>query len=59
VVAIVARATQQQGRPVHWAIRNATNHLIGGIGFDGFQVGKSHRAEIGYWLAKPFWGQGS
>ena len=21
-------------------------------------MGKSHRAEIGYWLAKPFWGQG-
>jgi RimJ/RimL family protein N-acetyltransferase len=22
------------------------------------QVGKSHRAEIGYWLAKPYWGRG-
>jgi len=29
---------------------------IGGCGFDGFQVGKSHQAEIGYWLAKPLWG---
>ncbi len=55
---IVAKATQQQGRSVHWAIRNAEDLLIGGCGFDGFQVGKSHRAEIGYWLAKPFWGQG-
>ena len=27
-------------------------------GFDGFQVGQSHRGEIGYWLAKPFWGRG-
>ena len=23
-----------------------------------FEVGKSHRAEVGYWLAKPLWGQG-
>ena len=32
--------------------------LIGGCGFDSFQVGKSHRAEVGYWLAKPLWGRG-
>ena len=57
-LALVARTTQQQGRPVQWAIRSADDALIGGCGFDGFQVGKSHRAEIGYWLAKPFWGQG-
>ena len=56
-IALVAKITKQQGRPVQWAIRNA-DALIGGCGFDGFQVGKSHRAEIGYWLAKPFWGQG-
>jgi RimJ/RimL family protein N-acetyltransferase len=56
--ALAARITEQQGRPVNWAIRNAAGALIGGCGFDGFQVGKSHRAEIGYWLAKPFWGRG-
>ena len=55
---IVEKATQQQGRPVHWAIRKEDGLLIGGCGFDGFQVGKSHRAEIGYWLAKPYWGRG-
>src|SRR5262249_12358433 len=54
-LALVAKITQQQGRPVQWAIRTAADDLIGGCGFDGFQVGKSHRAEIGYWLAKPFW----
>jgi [ribosomal protein S5]-alanine N-acetyltransferase len=32
--------------------------FIGGCGFAGLQLGKSHRAEIGYWLAKPYWGQG-
>jgi [ribosomal protein S5]-alanine N-acetyltransferase len=57
-LAIVAKATQQQGRPVHWAIRNAEEHLIGACGFSDFEMGKSHRAEIGYWLSKPFWGQG-
>jgi RimJ/RimL family protein N-acetyltransferase len=56
-LALVAKITKQQGRPVQWAIRNA-DALIGGCGFDGFQVGKSHRAEIGYWLAKPLWGRG-
>lgn len=57
-LALVVKITQQQGRPVHFAIRSADDALIGGCGFDGFQVGKSHRAEVGYWLAKPFWGRG-
>jgi [ribosomal protein S5]-alanine N-acetyltransferase len=56
--ALDARITEQQGRPVHWAIRTADDALISGCGFDGFQVGKSHRGEIGYWLAKPYWGRG-
>jgi RimJ/RimL family protein N-acetyltransferase len=57
-LALVAKITQQQGRQVHFAIRSADDSLIGGCGFDGFQVGKSHRAEVGYWLARPFWGRG-
>jgi RimJ/RimL family protein N-acetyltransferase len=55
---LVARITEQQGRPVQFAIRAADDALIGGCGFDDFQVGKSHRAEVGYWLAKPFWCRG-
>jgi len=51
-LAIVEKATKQQGQQVHWAIRDESGFLIGGCGFDGFQVGKSHRAEIGYWMAK-------
>jgi [ribosomal protein S5]-alanine N-acetyltransferase len=31
--------------------------LIGRCGFSSLEIGKSHRAEIGYWLAKPFWGR--
>jgi [ribosomal protein S5]-alanine N-acetyltransferase len=57
-LALVAKITAQQGRQVHWAIRTADGALIGGCGFDDFQVGKSHRAEVGYWLAKPYWGRG-
>jgi ribosomal-protein-alanine N-acetyltransferase len=57
-LALVARITEQQGRPVHWAIRTAADALIGGCGFDGLQVGKSHQAEVAYWLAKPLWGRG-
>src|SRR3954463_9495639 len=49
-LALVAKITRQQGRPVQWAIRNTDDALIGGCGFDGFQVGKSHKAEVGYWL---------
>jgi RimJ/RimL family protein N-acetyltransferase len=55
---IVEQATKQQGRNIHWAIRDETGFLIGGCGFDSLQIGKSHRAEIGYWLAKPYWGRG-
>lgn len=55
---IVDATTKQQGRTVQWAIRNEGSVLIGGCGFDDFQVGKSHRAEIGYWLAKPYWCRG-
>ena len=55
---LVAKVTEQQGRPVQWAIRSADDALIGGCGFDGFQAGKSHLAEVGYWLAKPYWGRG-
>jgi RimJ/RimL family protein N-acetyltransferase len=57
-IALTAQATKQQGRPVHWAIRTANEALIGGCGFDGLEIGTSHRAEIGYWLAKPHWGRG-
>ena len=57
-LALVAKITKQQGQPVHFAIRTTDDALIGGCGFDGFQVGKAHRAEVGYWLAKPFWGRG-
>jgi RimJ/RimL family protein N-acetyltransferase len=55
---IVENLTKQNGQPVNWAIRNETHKLIGGVGLEGLGLYRSHRAEIGYWLAKPFWGRG-
>ena len=46
----------QHGHPLHFAIRQQQGELIGGCGFNS--VAYEHRAEIGYWLAKPFWGRG-
>jgi RimJ/RimL family protein N-acetyltransferase len=57
-LALVAKSTQEHGQPVNWAICNEADALIGGIGFEGLTIGTSHRAEIGYWLAKPYWGRG-
>lgn len=54
----VAQITSLQGRSVNWAIRRADGFLIGGIGFHDFELGKSHKAELGYWLAKPYWNKG-
>lgn len=53
---VVAEATARHGHPVQFAIRTADDDLIGAFGFEGLVYG--HRAEIGYWLAKPFWGRG-
>ncbi len=46
------------GQAVNWAIRNTEGKLVGGIGLEGVIPGKSHRAEIGYWLATPLRGRG-
>jgi len=49
--------TQRQGKETTFAIRD-TGKLIGVVGADNLELRKSHRAEIGYWLAKPYWGRG-
>ena len=59
--AFLARVPTTMGKdnqPTHWAIRNERDELIGVLGFNDFQPGTSHRTEIGYWLARPYWGQG-
>jgi RimJ/RimL family protein N-acetyltransferase len=56
--AIVQKTTKENAQPVHWAIRDDRDSWIGSFGFKDFTIGKSHRAEIGYLLAKPYWGKG-
>ena len=54
-LALVAKITQQQGRPVQFAIRSAADALIGGCGFDasrsaspiGPRLGTGWRSHIG------------
>ena len=55
-LAITNSAFEQYGEPIHFAIRDLDEKLIGGCGLDGLV--KCHRAELGYWLARPFRGQG-
>lgn len=52
------KATADQGQPTNFAIRAADDSLLGGIGFKELAIGVSHRADLGYWVAKPFWGRG-
>ena len=65
---------ERQGAESTFAIRTDDGVLIGVVGAEGIQPTvqaptglqgdspvqnfRSHRAEIGYWLAPPFWGQG-
>lgn len=50
--------TESVGHPINFAIRNLDGYLIGGIGFHGYNLDESHRAELGYWIAKPYWNKG-
>jgi RimJ/RimL family protein N-acetyltransferase len=54
----VEELTNQHGQPLNWAIRNEADKLIGDIGFERGSGDQLRHAEIGYWLAKPFWGRG-
>jgi RimJ/RimL family protein N-acetyltransferase len=46
------------GIEVSFAIRDGGERLIGVVGADHLEPGTTHRAEIGYWLARAYWGQG-
>ena len=49
---------RENGKEISFALRNPEGYLIGSVGVDDLKVGKAHRAEIGYWLAKAYRGQG-
>ncbi len=42
----------------NWAIRKEDGQLIGGIGFQLMYGKASHKDELGYWLARDYWGKG-
>ena len=46
------------GMPTDWAIRHATDSVIGGVGVFMKKGLDGHLDELGYWLAAPFRGQG-
>ena len=51
----VEKSRIEEGILKHWAVKNKTDGLIGGIGFHSKYGKHSHKDEIGYWLGKPFW----
>lgn len=51
------RMRAEHGQPIHFAIRQR-EQLVGACGFEGLKIGMLHRAELGYWLARPYWGRG-
>jgi len=53
-----AEQSQRISKEVCFAILNSTGKLIGAVSADSFEPGATHQAEIGYWLARPFWGHG-
>lgn len=46
----------RQHKPMSFALRDQRGLLIGGAGLVRGAT-HSHVAEIGYWIAKPYWGQ--
>jgi len=49
-------AMEHRGCPIHFAIRDENDFLIGVVVV--LNLVECHKAEVGYWLGKPFWGQG-
>ncbi len=48
----------RNGKEISFALRNSKGYLIGSMGVDDLSIGETHRAEVGYWLASAYRGQG-
>lgn len=46
------------GTYANWVIRDKKGELIGCIGRQMLYGKDSHTDEVGYWLARPYWGKG-
>jgi RimJ/RimL family protein N-acetyltransferase len=53
-----AAGAQDNGPECLFALRRPDGYLIGSVGVADLAVGQTKVAELGYWLAKPYWGQG-
>src|SRR5713101_1536751 len=53
----IAICESNQGPTTHFAI-DLKGEAIGGVGFGLLDDVNCKTAEIGYWLAEPFWGRG-
>ncbi len=49
---------EKQVKEVSFAIRDVEAKLIGVVSADNLELGATHKAEIGYWLARDYWGRG-
>ena len=56
-VALARARARGYGRELVLAIRDEVGFLVGCAGFE-IESSGSHKAELGYWLAKPYWGRG-
>lgn len=55
----IARCEEVRRNPeIHFAIRDPRGTLVGSIGATVEWTSNAHRAEIGYWLARAYRGQG-
>jgi ribosomal-protein-alanine N-acetyltransferase len=55
---LVAKRKAESGKPMSWQIKTKEHQLIGGISLHCQYGYHSHKDEIGYWLARPFWNKG-
>jgi ribosomal-protein-alanine N-acetyltransferase len=49
-----AKFRKQWGKEISFVIRNTEGMLIGAVGAEDFPLGESHRAEVGFWLARDY-----
>lgn len=59
-IGMVHESEKKAGEALQFAIRNTNGELMGGIGYHGKNIfdAVKHKDEIGYWLAKPYRGNG-
>ncbi|MHC4880090.1 MAG: GNAT family acetyltransferase [Planctomycetota bacterium] len=55
-LSLVTSLSVARDQKINLAIRHSNNELLGEIG--ALNLIENEQAEIGYWLAKPYWGRG-